>query len=170
MLRLACEADFDQVLDVYADSMAYAAANHLDTEWRITRQYFDYLQDNQELHVSDDGEEDDPLLRGAVVLSDRNNDKEWAGTEPETGLYIGKLATANAVRGTRYVGRVMLPSIVEVAASRGKGSVRLNYRGEDVGLGNLYAGLGFEHAGTNSFYSDTRKKDMTTVNMIKNIG
>ena len=169
MLRLAQEADFDQVMGVYADSMAYAADNHLDTEWRITRQYFDYLQGNRELHVSDDGTEDDPLLHGAVVLSDRFNEKEWAGTEPETGLYIGKLATANAVRGTRYVGRVVLPQIVTIAASRGKTSVRLNYRGEDAGLGTFYESLGFAEAGKNTFYSDTRKKDMTTINMVKPI-
>lgn len=169
MLRLAQEADFDQVMGVYADSMDYAATKHLDTEWRITQQYFDYLQGNKELHVSDNGTEEDPLLHGAVVLSNRFNEKEWAGTEPESGLYIGKLATANAVRGTRYVRRVMLPQIVEIAASSGKSSVRLNYREEDAGLGDLYQGLGFKATGTNTFYSDTRKKNMTTINMVKPI-
>jgi predicted GNAT family N-acyltransferase len=149
--------------------MEYAASEHLDTEWRITHQYFGYLQGNRELHVSDDGTEDDPLLHGAVVLSERYNQSEWDGSAPETGMYVGKLATANVVRGTRYVGRVMLPSIVEIALSRGKESIRLNYRGEDTGLGDFYEGLGFEPAGANAFYSGTRKKEMTTVNMIKKI-
>lgn len=166
MLRLAQEADFDQVMGVYIDSMAYAEARHLPTEWSITRCYFDYLTGNGELYVSDDGEKDVPLLHGAAVLSERFNPKEWEHEYTESGLLVGKLATAEAVRGTRYLGRVLLPSIVEVAASRGKTTVCLNYREEDTGLGDLYRSVGFVPSGTNSFYSETRKKDLTTVNMV----
>ena len=169
MLRVAQEADFDQVMGVYADSMAYADAYHLPTEWSITRRYFDYLTGNDELYVSDDGQEDDPLLHGAAVLRERFNPKEWEEQYTEQGLLVGKLATAEAVRGTRYLGRVLMPQIVEVASSRGKSAVCLNYREEDTGLRGLYVSLGFEPVGTNTFFSDTRQKDLTTVNMVKTV-
>ena len=167
MLRLAQETDFDQVVRVYDDSMTFAEARHGNTDWDISQEYFGYLVGNGELFLSDDGKEEEPEVHGATTLGERFNPQEWAGTEPETGLYLGKLATDKTVRGTRYVARVMLPAILEVAASRGKDSVRLNFMDDNEGLRRLYTGLGFTQVGMTTFYSRTREKDLTTVNMVK---
>lgn len=171
MLRLADPVEFPAVQAVYAESMAYALARHGGTDWDISYKYLDYLDTNEELYVSEGlrGGTGGVALHGAVVLSERFNPQEWEGTEPEGGLYVGKFATANTVRGTRYATEVMLPGIIRIAGAWGKTSVRLNFMDDNDGLRRLYEDMGFTPAGTTTFFSETRAKELTTVNMIKEV-
>lgn len=170
MLRLVEPIEFPRIQAVYADAMAFAEEVCESTDWDISYGYLDYLRDKDEIYVSDDtSSSGEVALHGAVVLSERYNVQEWGGTDPDAGLYIGKFATGNSVRHTGYARRIMLPQIAGVATLGGKTSLRLNYMQNNAGLRRFYEDLGFKEIGTTTFHSATRKKELTTVNMVRGL-
>ena len=67
----------------------------------------------------------------------------YEGGANSTVLHVGKLTTSEAIRGTRFVERRLLPAIIDEATIREKTELHLTCLAHNTRLASFYRNLGF---------------------------
>lgn len=101
--------------------------------------------------------ESDLGIDAALVLSEVADERIWQERDNDTYLYIGKLATADHVRGTRFTSRVVIPEVCELASKLGKRGLRLDCLAATPLLGQYYDSIGFTDMGDVTIFSRTNQ-------------
>lgn len=146
---LAVVDDLDSVMDVFRESLRHAAqVGHID--WAdpfpvepVQR----WISDGELLRWAEDGR-----IVGVARATTVPSPSVW-GDPGDVALYVGKLATADSVRGEQFCATHMLPYLLDYAVAAGATSVRIDSLADNPGLTQLYSGAGFTQRGEATFQS-----------------
>lgn len=145
-MRPATKHDSSKLLKLYSESLAHAQkVGKIDWPDPISQSFINSLLENKNLFCF---EKDDTII-AAAKLSRKPDRKIWPSQE--SALYIGRLATAETVRGTRFFQEQMLPAIIDYVGPNAK--LRLNCLADNEPLKTFYRNLGFIPQADVAFYS-----------------
>lgn len=155
-MRLALENDIPELRTVYNDAMIYAeSVGHIDWPSPFPVSALRELITNKELYCFE--------VSGQVIAAQRINyerDERIWENDGQEHIYIGKVATASAVRTQNYFGSVMLPAAIKQSV-KDTDSVRLDCLADNVRLKNFYSRVGFTSLGNATFYSEKQQRPIT---------
>lgn len=164
-MRLAQLEDVSLIQAVYAESTRHAnAVGHIN--WptpfpiSILKQY---ILDKELYRFGAAAN-----IMATVRLSAAGNVAVWPDQDIRY-LYIGRLASADLVRGKMYVPKVVLPAITEEARGRGKIGLRLSCHADNESLMSFYVQLGFIHLDTISIFSEFSEKHVDLIRFQKSL-
>lgn len=106
----------------------------------------------------------DRNIVGAARLSWQPDKRIWTD-DAKNCLYLAKLATSEAVRGTNYLQQHMLPAIQEYAGT--DTTLRLDCLSDNERLKSFYHTLGFVNMGDATFFSDRQGIEITVTRFEK---
>lgn len=154
-LRLATLEETKSLQGLFIESTRHAnQVGHIDRPDQFEEEYFASYIEASELHCFDV----DDQLAGVVNLAEEDCPPiVWPETEAQY-LYIGKLATADIVRGKHFFQQTMLPDIEKEAIQRGKLGLRLSCLGDNPKLINFYNAAGFDLVGMAGVFSNFYQK------------
>ena len=118
---------------------------------------------NRELYCFEEAESG---LVATARLAETDNIAVWPD-EDQRFLYVGKLATADIVRGQQYVPRVVIPAVERLAIERDKVGLRLNCLADESGLMRFYNNLGFNLLGSVRIFSMFINREIETAKFEK---
>ena len=157
-MRLAIESDIPILQDLYQESRAHAfRVGFIDWPERFSAEYLEEFIEADQLYCFEDGD----TVTASVKLARSDRVKIWPDDSKDF-LYVGKLATADAVRGQGYVQRIVLPSIEERATEMSKIGTRLNVLASNERLRGFYENLGFELVSIGSVVTELTGRTVET--------
>ncbi len=165
-MRIAQIEDVPALQDLYSESARHAnKVGHIDWPDQFEESYLNSLVLAREIYCF----EDEGQLTGAVRLAEKDPPPVvWEEQKPQH-LYIGKLATADAVRGQQYVSRILLPEIEREGRLRNKVSLRLTCLGDNPKLIEYYSGLGFERNENTTMFSEFYNAEIEIARFERNL-
>ncbi len=153
-MRKAREADLYQITNLYGEALTHAKnVGHIDWPDPFTLADVAQLYATNELYCFGS-----QTLDGVARISFHPDARIW-GERNERAIYLAKVATSNAVRGTRYFERVMLPDIRVTLGT--EWPFRLDCLADNPGLKKFYSNIGFIELGNVTFFSEKQRRDVT---------
>ncbi len=149
-MRVAEFEDIDNLKTLYVQSTKHAnQVGHIDRPDQFSDEYFEPYIKVRELYCFDDENQ----IAGAARLSEIEASSSVWEDDLAQYLYVGRLATSNLVRNTRYFPNIMLPEIIDEAGRRDKIGVRLSALSDNLKLTDFYSSLGFSALGNTLIFS-----------------
>lgn len=162
-MRLAIHEDIPEIEEIYRQSREHAfKVGYIDWPEKFPDGFFEGLIAADELFCFSEGN----TIVAAARLSDTDNPAVWK-YQRQPHLYIGKLASGDAVRGTHFIETVAIPAFEIEAQKRDKAGLRLNCLADNPGLLKLYSGMGFFAVGNECIYSHLLEKLIVTTKFEK---
>ncbi len=153
-MKKAREADLYQITNLYGEALTHAKnVGHIDWPDPFTLADVAALYATNELYCFGAS-----ALDGVARISFHPDVRIW-GERNEKAIYLAKVATSNAVRGTRYFERVMLPDIQGTLSPRPP--LRLDCVADNPGLKEFYSAIGFNELGDVTFFSEKQNRPVT---------
>lgn len=153
-MRLADKKDIAQITTLYSEALEHAKrVGHIDWPDPFRVKDVEQFVSTQELYCF--GHQ---ALEGVARVSTLPDSRIW-NVPRGHAIYLSKIATANAVRGNRYVENMMLPNIRRSVGNNPP--VRLDCLTDNPGLKNFYSSIGFAAVGDITFYSEKQRKHVS---------
>lgn len=153
-MRKVSEADLSQITTLYGEALTHAKnVGHIDWPDPFTLADVAQIYATNELYCFGS-----QTIDGVARISDQPDVRIW-GERNERAIYLAKVATSNAVRGTRYFETVMLPDIRGTFGAQLL--LRLDCLADNPGLKDLYSAIGFSELGNVTFFSEKQNKPVT---------
>lgn len=135
---------------LYDEAAAHAAnVGYIDWQSPFPRDVLEGYIDAEQLYRFD---EVDVGLAAAIRISTGADERIWQSVEDEA-LYLSKVVTADSVRGSNYLGRVVFPAVMDLASSLQIELLRFDSLANNQGLTRLYSRIGAVTAGNRVFTS-----------------
>ncbi len=158
-MRIATKQDTTAITDIYQQATRHAnMVGHIDWPDPFPTALATELVGTNELFCFEDGNQ----IGGVAKVSTEPDTRVWGHTSA-SALYLSKVATSNAVRGSRFFERQMLPALTEAFPLVSK--VRLDCLGDNDRLIAFYEQVGFSVIGELSFFSVKSKRVLTVTRL-----
>lgn len=163
-MRLAEMSDVPGLQELFAQARAHGkTVGDIDWPEIFPRDVLTGYISNRELYCFEEAESG---LVAAVRLAETGNIDVWPD-EDQRFIYVGRLATADVVRGRQYVPRIVLPDTEKLAVESGKSGLRLNCLADESGLMRFYNNLGFNLLGSVRIFSAFVNREIETAKFEK---
>lgn len=157
-MRMTTAEDAPQLLVVYREAQEHAQrVGAIDWPSPIPPSFVNELIATNRLFCF----ENDQGVVAALKLSRDRDERIWHDAEPS--LYLGKIVTAESVRGRDFFAQHMLPEISlyarndQIPATK----LRLDCLADTKSLKKFYVRIGFHSLDDVTFFSEKQKTDIT---------
>jgi GNAT superfamily N-acetyltransferase len=146
-LRLASSADIDALMGLRIEAEDWLAEAGID-QWRDARTRGPALAKwNADISAGRTWIVEDQKVLATLTLAPADMDFWKASDVPETAVYVAKLITARAAKGSNLGGRLLDWAGLQ-AREQGRHWVRLDCWRDNIALQRFYLHEGFEHVRT----------------------